>query len=56
MTFTTEEVVFLQAFMKQFIRKLGTGEFQDVMNRLYDDFRREVERQTEDFGKEVKPF
>lgn len=43
-TFTTEEVVFLLAFFKQFIRKLGQGEFQDIMQRLYDNFRRAVEK------------
>lgn len=43
-SFTTEEVVFLLAFFKQFVRKLGQGEFQDIMQRLYDSFRRAVDK------------
>lgn len=51
----TQEVVFLQAFFKQGLNKLGNGTFRDEIQKLKDRFDRQLlESEIEDRDKRLK--
>lgn len=44
MSFNTEEVVFLRAFFRQGIQKLGQGEFKDQIEKIQRRFEEAIMR------------